>query len=321
MDGLPQHRRLLSGVAVVAAATALIAVFTPERVAEVLWRYFAGPVVADALDRQVATFNGVAAERGYTAVSIGVYAAVLVAALPVLRRGLRRFAYDLDGQLVLSLVPFIVFGGLLRVVEDAGLLPFPWNTVLISPLIYVLLGASGLAVLALGQYLAAKSSRYGFHQIVRGIGAGAAFLTMVVVAVARAGHVQAGASPLILGVPLGAIAIAIGIQSLVARRFPGTLLSSTEGRIAVTGQVLDGAVTAVIVTFLGGTEKLPLSAAIIDTFHPAAFPAVKLGITLAFLGMVRRDDTDVWTALMVLVLIAVGLGPGTRNLTRALFGV
>lgn len=321
MDKSKKVRNLLIGGGLAVAAVVTAALLFPPFHDQFVWKYISGPLVADALNQATATYRGVTAHRGYTFVSITVYALVLLYSLVVISRLFDRLDVEVNEKLVVSLVPFMVFGGLLRVVEDAALAPYPWNALLISPVIYFSLLVLGFLLLTSSIYTEKRGWVESYHSAVRwsgGASAGLLFLLLVYFLNPSPGMEKI----LLLSlVPIGAVAGGLAVQEALSRFRPVTFLDSFVGRIAAASQVLDGAVTAVIVSFLGGAEKLPLSSFIIEKFHPAAFPVVKLGIILAFLSMVEKEEADSMTALAFAVLIAVGLGPATRNLTRALLGV
>ena len=58
----------------------------------------------------------------YTLVDTLTYALILIAAVYIVYRGLRRYKIAVDDELVLATIPFVVLGGLLRVVEDTGMI-------------------------------------------------------------------------------------------------------------------------------------------------------------------------------------------------------
>ncbi len=321
MDADREHRYLLLGGAAVAVVTVLAAVTVPAVYDQFIWKHLAGPIVADALNQTTATFHGVTAHRGYTPASITVYALVLIYGLFTLHRVFDRLDVELDERLVVSLTPFMVFGALARVAEDAALVPYPWNAALISPVIYIMLAALGTALLAGGIYAERRGWVSSYHRLLRLTGGAAAVLLAAILVGTTPPQAAGEATLLLIGAPAAAIVAGLGIQRWLATLKPSTFLDTGIGQLTVAAHLLDGTVTAVIVTVLGGTEKLPLSAWIIDTIHPAAFPAVKLGVVLAILGTVEKDEADTLTSLAFAVLVAVGLGPGTRNLVRALLGV
>jgi uncharacterized membrane protein len=130
-----------------------------------VWHYFWGPVYADAHNAVAAVHRGgsvellyspaarqsavaagqVVAEPGYTLVSEVGYMVVLLFGLIGVLQLLRRLDVGRDRDLFFALIPFMLFGGALRVVEDANdavpegvsqAIAYPWNTLIISPIIY-----------------------------------------------------------------------------------------------------------------------------------------------------------------------------------------
>lgn len=105
-----------------------------------------------------------------------------------------------------------------------------------------------------------------------------------------------------------------------------TATTGGVGALAVFGHILDGVSTAVGVDVLGFAERTPLSRLVLETAAglPTAdaigsgwlFVAIKL--TLAFVVVwlfadyVREEPTEGY--LLLAVVAAVGLGPGTHNL-------
>jgi uncharacterized membrane protein len=101
--------------------------------------------------------------------------------------------------------------------------------------------------------------------------------------------------------------------------------TGSSGLLVVFAHALDGVSTAVGVDFLRASERTPLSAAILEfagtlpTADPLGvgwlFVIVKLALAAAivhlFAGYVREDPGQAY--LLLAVIAAVGLGPGTQN--------
>lgn len=104
-----------------------------------LWKYFIGPVIADASGHSV-SYHGVRAYEGYTVFSEIVYGAILVFFIYILYRIFERLKLVADMRFILSTVPFILYGGIARVIEDAGILKEPLSYLFISPIIYLQIG-------------------------------------------------------------------------------------------------------------------------------------------------------------------------------------
>jgi len=100
-----------------------------------IWKYYWGPVVADATGHSVA-YHGVTAEEGYTILSELTYGVILVFALYGLYKLLKKLNIRIDWYFCLALLPYILFGPVTRVLEDTNFFNEPYVCWFISPLIY-----------------------------------------------------------------------------------------------------------------------------------------------------------------------------------------
>ena len=128
-------------VVLVAAAIFLVAlVLFPNIIYDrFIWKYFVGPIVADATGHPV-EYHGVRAEEGYTIVSEIVYGIFLVIFIYLLYLFFEKFDIKVDFKFILASLPFILYGSVARVLEDAGTFSKPLSYLFISPLIYVQIG-------------------------------------------------------------------------------------------------------------------------------------------------------------------------------------
>ncbi len=107
-----------------------------------IYRYYWGPLEVDALESgPIVQSDGYEIDQGYTLVSEITYGIVLILALFGIYRLFERIEIQIDEKLVLSLLPFFLLGGTLRVLEDAELYREPYVYLFISPLIYFVIGA------------------------------------------------------------------------------------------------------------------------------------------------------------------------------------
>lgn len=116
---------------------------------EFLWQYIWGPIVADSQGGCVAQ-GGVTACPGYTVFSYLVYGPILLLALFGIVEFLTRFDFEVDARFFGAMAPIIVFGSMVRVMEDTGLFEVPVQFAMISPMIYFTLAALTIGSLALG---------------------------------------------------------------------------------------------------------------------------------------------------------------------------
>lgn len=312
---------MLGGAAVI-AVLALAAM--SETVTMFVWKNLWGPIVADAAEHPV-TFNGVTAQKGYNIYNTVLYAAGLGLAVLGLDRLLDRWEVGENTGFVVGLFPLVVFGGLLRVVEDTGVVPFPFNTLIITPIIYFVVFLVGLGLLKAALHRARRTDRDHTDVLLR-MSTVSLIVPVVLLLPAFYDRLLQGVAPPegilpVIGISAVAVAAGVGLQTYVAQFVPGSFLDSTVGRLAVVAQVTDGAVTATSLSFLGYGEKHVLSDAITQAAGtPYAFLLVKAAFIIGLLAVIDYEE-DRFSMLVMLGVIAVGLGPATRNLTRAVLGI
>jgi uncharacterized membrane protein len=121
-----------------------------------IWKYYWGPVVADASGHSV-SWNGIVAEEGYTFISEITYGIILVCALYGLYQLLKKLKITIDWYFCLALLPYILFGPVTRVLEDTNYFSEPAVFWFISPLIYLQTTLYVLVFLFLGNILEKKA--------------------------------------------------------------------------------------------------------------------------------------------------------------------
>jgi len=104
-----------------------------------IWKYFVGPIIADATGHPV-EYHGVRVREGYTIVSEIVYGITLVIFIYLLYLFFEKFDIKIDFKFILASLPFILYGSVARVLEDAGTFGKPLSYLFISPLIYAQIG-------------------------------------------------------------------------------------------------------------------------------------------------------------------------------------
>jgi uncharacterized membrane protein len=311
----------------IAAGSVLVlaVIATNEAAIEFLWRYIAGPLVTHAKGAAV-SYSGVTAAEGYNIYNTALYAIALVGFIAGLDRLLDRWDIG-DGQdLVIGMVPFVIMGGMLRVLEDTGTIGYPLNLPLITPLIYFLV--AGLAVGCLyGSVILVRKGWYeSYRRPLLLSGIGGIVITAALLAPTAINRFSAGTAPpagigAVLLITVAALLGAVGLQRYLGPKVPETFLNTTVGETAVIAQVMDGAVTAGSLAFLGYGEKHVVSRYLIETLGtPYAFLGVKAAFIIGILAYLPEED-DRLSMLIMLGVIAVGMGPAVRNLTRAILGI
>ena len=375
--GLSPERAWMVAVGVVSAVLAVGSVLRPRLVYDrFLWRYFWGPVVADGEGAQCAVREGgetallgseaacgsataagsVVAAPGYTTVSTVSYAAVLLGMLVGVVFLLRRLDLGGDIELFYALFPFVLLGGAMRTVEDAGvaatragvepLIPFPVSALLISPFIY-----GTVFVFTLGCVLATVAlERRGvvgdyvrplFAAGVGGLALAVGYLSYLAVTTEYVTFY-----PQVIGLVLVVSTVAAAATWAVATRRHPAIRRGTgaAGVLIIWGHAVDGVANVVGLDWmpaLAGTANLVpkhvVNALIVDwtgRLLPASVVAVTgdawpfLLVKLAAATFVvwvfngeLFDESPQYTLLLLVTVLAVGLGPGTRDMLRATFGV
>jgi len=342
-----------------------------------IWRYFWGPVAADAHNAQCAINDGESvtygyadavctgvpsdafvATPGYTAVSeVGYMIVGLFFLLGVILL-LRRLNLGHNRNLFFGLVPFMLFGGVLRVVEDANdsvmgpnfggeaLIPYPTNTLLISPIIYFTVFFVTLGALLSSVALSRRDYVDSYPKTLGIIGAVLFVLTFASLIIVSVLRDSVGFYPSFLLVTVGlASVIAYGIYWL-AERFAPEINGGTGyiGLVVVWSHAIDGVANVLASDWsdvfglpFGYVPKHPANATVIsitDSVLPASvtdvigtswpFLLIKIVVAVAIVWLFTDDfmeESPRYAIVMLMAIAAVGLGPGTRDMIRATFGI
>lgn len=127
-----------------------------------IWKYYWGPVVADALGREV-VYNGVAAREGYTLVSEITYGIIALISLYYIYRMLLKLKFPIGWKFCLAILPYILMGPIYRVLEDASFFKIPLSFWFISPLIYVQIAAYLVIFLVIGWFIENRVTEKNYY--------------------------------------------------------------------------------------------------------------------------------------------------------------
>ncbi|SHH34582.1 DUF63 family protein [Halobaculum gomorrense] len=357
--GTSPERAYLAAVLAATLAIVAAALAFPEAVYDgFIWHYFWGPVQADANSAVCAIRPGSTVEYlysstecaaaaepvaypGYTLVSEAGYVAILLVALAGVVLLLRRLDIARTTDFFLALVPFFVFGGALRVVEDAdnamadALFPYPWNTLLISPIIYFTVFALTLVVVVAVVWLSRRGTLDGIERPI--LLAGIAFNVVTVgflVALAATPGNPVTFYPQVIAVILAGTAISTAATWYATKAWIPWVHSGTgtAGVVVLAAHALDGVANVVGLDYmiaLGAGPNLvpkhPVNQFIVDAAGAAwPFLVVKLVAAVFVLAVFEEElfaESPRYAVLLLIAVTAVGMGPGTRDMLRATFGI
>jgi len=240
------------------------------------------------------------------------YAAVALVAAYALYRLLKRYKVGIDDSLFKTVLPFVIFGSALRVVQDAGILPrqvvianfaiYPF----VTPSIYFVTFLALAACFITFRKERAKAQLAGWT-------AALVCLALLFPLFKNWWHALA-----VFGL---ALAAKKAFEIIWDKR--GLRRSLVEEAL-VFGQVLDGAASFVAIQFPpAGTsyfEQHVVGGALMGAFTPFAFFLLKVLFAFAVVELLRREKTDATRYVMMLIAV-FGLAPGLRDCLRVLAGV
>lgn len=143
----------------------LVGLTWPDFYHQVIWKYYYGPIVADAADHaSTAVRGGVTAEAGYNRVNTISWAVLLGLMVVGAAQILRRTRVPMNNMLTVGATLWVLAGSLFHVLQDARLFIAPLEYVYITPPIYLLFAAFGILSLVIGVYLRAVSEEAGLER-------------------------------------------------------------------------------------------------------------------------------------------------------------
>lgn len=248
------------------------------------------------------------------------YLVAVVLAIGGVGIGLRRQSVSLSTRTVVALTPWMVTGAGLYVLYQIGAVPAGVAPLFGSPTVYATtFVVAGLVWLA--------ADRHGDPEPILAATGGLAALIPIGIAIS-VGLARGTLSPAwpLAGAVAG-ILIGAGTWKLFATWQPDPASHvGAAGFLVLVGHALDGVSTAIGVDVLGFGEQTPLSRLVLEAAGALStaetigvgwlFVLVKLGVAVAVVWLLAdyvRDEPPEGNALMLLVT-AVGLGPGTHNL-------
>ncbi|PSP62834.1 hypothetical protein BRC76_04010 [Halobacteriales archaeon QH_8_67_36] len=300
--------------------------------------------------------GAIVAEPGYTIVSEVGYMLVLVYMLVGVYLLLERLNIADDPNLYFAFVPFMLLGGALRVVEDgtdravgAGVDPlvqYPLSSFIISPVIYGTVFIATLVSLLACVELDRRGVVDSYYRTTAGIGVALVTLTMAYLTMGALTTDYSTLYPSVLVVTVViASALSYGLYWLFENYAP-EVNSGTGiiGLLVIWGHAIDGVANVLLADWLDAIDvpltyypKHPANAFIIATteaLQPAGLTAaigtswpflfVKLGVASAVVWLFNGqflDESPRYSLLLLIAVTAVGLGPGTRDMLRATFGI
>jgi len=258
----------------------------------------------------------------YNIVDTLTYALVLIVALYIIYRWLDHSKIvQVDSRFILATLPYVVLGGLLRVVEDTGMLHPPWQYLLITPLIYFVLFLFTVLALVSTAHAEKAGLIRDYARMYAGIG--------VIACIAIAGLlVSFGLENGIISIRVLATILAMGVLAtalvyIAMRYLLGWRYAADPLYLAlIFGQMLDASATSYGIALhpIDYVEVHVVGSNLIE-LTGTAFVMFPLKLAVLFPGIYvlqhyRDESPAILWHLIVLAMITVGLAPGVRDMVR-----
>ncbi|MBI5226560.1 DUF63 family protein [Candidatus Micrarchaeota archaeon] len=266
--------------------------------------YFIDPIIHQADNAPYNVYNTTA------------YAVIALVAVYLIYRGLKKAGFSFNQAFFEAIIPYVIFGGIFRVLEDAHAVPRIVNIggielyPFVTPLVYVFIFLV-LSVTSVVAWFATKNRDKTLAYVKKAGFLYAALSLLVLVPLFKNWMFAIGMLAL-AGVAWGAYRPWVQKRGLPQNRMLSWM---------VFGQVLDGSATFIGLTFAGYSEQHVVGNFLIDTGGPALFWLVKVAFAIAAAEALRKEPNENARNFVALLITIFGLAPGLRDLIRILAGV
>ncbi len=276
-----------------------------------IYKYYVGP-----------TLNG----EPYTIVDTLTYAIILILAVYLVYRWLKKTGIDIDQKFILSTIPFVVLGGLLRVVEDTGVIPRPWNVILVTPIIFFVVFFVTIIILVIARTLEKKGLIASYTKGYAAGGICACIITAAVLAYFGITETRIALYVLVTILAMAAVSSA-AVWGLLRYGLKWTFTENILYKLLIFGHMLDASATSFGIELheLTYVEVHVVGSNLIEAtgtaFSMFALKLVVIIPAIYVLEMYRKEGNSQLWHLILLAMIVVGMAPGIRDMVRMILYV
>jgi uncharacterized membrane protein len=283
--------------------------FSIDKISQFINTYYLDPIRGD---------------EGYNTVNTLTWAVILGICIFGVFRLLEKLEVKITPRFIASVMPFVLAGSSLRVLEDspAGIFHPPFSYLLITPNIYFLVFAITISCLWISIRLQKAGLIKDFHLTFAGFGLVWFFINLVILL-----HFENIVVPYVPVFVLGAGIGLTFIFYLIARHFKSSIFTDPLNLSILMVHLMDASSTYIGVDKLGYFEKHVVPTYLIDLTGTALvmYP-LKL---IIFIGVLYILDTQFedderslnLKMLIKMVILILGLSPATRNTIRMMLGI
>ena len=278
---------------------------------------------------------------GYNIVNTVTYAIILVAAVILTFRMLKKLGVAIDRNFFFGIMPFIALGSVLRGWEDlleatkasAAFLDSPLrafilvdaqgvprNLLLVSPIMYITVFAIARSSLLLALALQ-RTRKIDYHKTWFSTG-----IIIIAVALSQLKFTDFFAMSMMLSIAAVWAMAFFAVKKLGIKNRIHTIerLFTKENQFILSIHMFDASTTFVALQFYPYFEQHVLPGFLISIFGPAAMFVLKLIVVSLVLFYIDKDfskkDAQKKNFIKIAIVI-LGLGPGLRNFLRLGMGV
>ncbi|MDE4907069.1 DUF63 family protein [Methanogenium marinum] len=276
-----------------------------------IYKYYVGP-----------TLNG----EPYTIVDTLTYAVILILAVYLVYRWLKKTGIDIDQEFIVSTIPFVVLGGLMRVVEDTGIIPRPWNVILVTPIIFFVIFFITISILVTARALEKKSLVKSYTKAYAAGGVCACIIAAAVLAYFGITETRIALDVLVTILAMAAVSSA-AVWGLLRYGLKWTFTENILYKLLIFGHMLDASATSFGIELheLTYVEVHVVGSHLIEAtgtaFSMFALKLVVIIPAIYVLEMYRKEGNSQLWHLILLAMIVVGMAPGIRDMVRMILYV
>ena len=261
-------------------------------------------------------------EQPYNAVETITYALILIVALYLIYYWFKRSNIAIDGPFVLATLPYVILGGVLRVVQDTHMITSDLQFILVTPPIYILLFFYAVIILFLSKYLQEQGFCKNYLKLYGGAGLFTSFCVVLLLASWGMTHTRIDLFVLAI-IPLMALVASALVFAFMRYALKWEYVCDPLYITLIFGQLLDASATSYGIDLHPSVkyiEQHVVGSFLID-WTGTAFVMFPLKLLVLFpaiyiMELYRKEANPAFWHLVLLAMITVGLAPGIRDMTR-----
>ncbi|MBC7085720.1 MAG: DUF63 family protein [Methanomethylovorans sp.] len=261
-------------------------------------------------------------DEGYNIVNTFTWAIILGICIFAVVKLLKKLDIRTDNRLIASIVPFVLAGSSLRVIEDAGAVQQPFSLLLITPIIYFVVFFITLFCLIVSKIISKKWKGKSMESIFASMGS-----LWFIFNISFLFSVQDAVLPKVLIYIVGLGTLITSLVYVASKKVGFDILTNPLNISILGAHMLDASSTFIGVDMLGYYEKHVLPSYLIDLTGTAfvMYP-LKLSIFIPVLYIIdtnfnEDEESRNLKTFLKLVILVLGLSPACRNTIRMFFGI